>query len=108
MEKCEVDLKMETRVVKFTIPFFAILNAAASSLYIVMSCVFLANYDNFTLTTANYIIIVLMSSILCFCLPTVPSSSIVTLLIVMSAVNFENSNIAILYTVEWLLDRFLI
>ena len=46
-----------------------------------------------------------MTSILCLCLPSVPSASIVTILVVLNAINYSYLPIAILYTVEWLLDR---
>lgn len=46
-----------------------------------------------------------MTIILCLCLPSVPSSSIITILVVLNVINKNNLNIAIFYTVDWLLDR---
>ncbi len=46
-----------------------------------------------------------MTIILCLCLPSVPSSSIVTILVILNGINLSYLNIGILYTVEWLLDR---
>lgn len=63
------------------------------------------SYSGSTLSVGDFAVIIIMTSILCLCLPSVPSSSIVTILVVLSAVN-QAPNIAILYTVEWLLDRY--
>jgi solute carrier family 1 (high affinity glutamate transporter) protein 2 len=64
----------------------------------------LANYSNFTLNTIDYVIVLIETSILCTCLPSIPSSSIITILVVLNSINLNGSNLAILYTVEWLLD----
>jgi Na+/H+-dicarboxylate symporter len=70
-----------------------------------MACVFLADYSGNTLYVGDYAVIVIMTTILCLCLPSVPSSSIVTILVVSNSINITSLNIAILYTVEWFLDR---
>ena len=46
-----------------------------------------------------------MAIILCLCLPSVPSSSIITILVILNGINLGYLNIGILYTVEWLNDR---
>lgn len=102
---CEKDIKMDSRLARFTIPFYTALQADGSSIFIVMACAFLSNYSGISLTAGDYVVIIIMTCILCLCLPSVPSSSIVTILVVLNAVNINNVNIAILYTVEWLLDR---
>lgn len=70
-----------------------------------MSCVFLATYSGISLSIGNYAVIIIMTCILCLCLPSVPSSSIVTILVVLNSINLSYLNIALLYTVEWFLDR---
>ena len=70
-----------------------------------MSCSFLANFAGISLDASDYIVIIIMTSILCLSLPSVPSSSIVTILVVLNAINLSYLNIALLYTVEWFLDR---
>lgn len=102
---CENELEIDSRMARFTIPFYTTLQGDGSSIFIVMACAFLSNYFGFELTAGDYIVIIIMTSILCLCLPSVPSSSIVTILVVLNAINFTEVNIAILYTVEWLLDR---
>ena len=102
---CDNKIKMDQRMSRFTIPFYTTLQADGSSIFIVMSCAFLANFYNVELSVGDYFVIIIMTSILCLCLPSVPSSSIVTILVVLNAINYSYLNIALLYTVEWLLDR---
>lgn len=98
-------LKIDKRVTKFGIPFFAACKHDGSSLFIVMSCLFLADYSGANLTISNYIVISIMAIILCISIPSVPSASIITILVILNGVNLGALNIAILYTVEWILDR---
>jgi Na+/H+-dicarboxylate symporter len=105
LEICENKLKIDKSISRFTIPFFTTLQADGSAIFIVISTIFLANYSNFTLNTIDYVIVLIETSILCTCLPSIPSSSIVTILVVLNSINLNGSNLAILYTVEWLLDR---
>lgn len=105
LDICDKDIKMDQRMSRFTIPFYTTLQADGSSIFIVMSCAFIANFSGVSLSVGDYAVIIIMTCILCLCLPSVPSSSIVTILVVLNAVNITGENIILLYTVEWLLDR---
>jgi Na+/H+-dicarboxylate symporter len=105
LDICEHKVKMDPRLSRFTIPFYTTIQADGSSIFIVMSCGFLATYQNISLSAGDYAVVIIMTSILCLCLPSVPSASIVTILVVLNAINYSYLPIAILYTVEWLLDR---
>ena len=54
---------------------------------------------------SDYAVIMIMTSILCLCLPSVPSSSIITIIVVLNSINLSYLNISMLYTAEWILDR---
>jgi Na+/H+-dicarboxylate symporter len=105
LDICESKLNMDPRLSRFTIPFYTTIQADGSSIFIVMSCAFLATYSNVTLSASDFAVIIVLTCILCFSLPSVPSSSIVTILVVLNSINLSGLNIALLYTVEWLLDR---
>jgi Na+/H+-dicarboxylate symporter len=70
-----------------------------------MACAFAAIQTGVSLSAGDYVVIMIMTIILCLCLPSVPSSSIITILVVLNAVNVPGKGIVLLYTVEWLLDR---
>jgi len=106
LEICEEKLRMDKRITRFAIPFYTALQADGSAIFIVMSTCFLANNGGFSMSLTDYLVVLIETSILCMCLPSVPSSSIVTIIVVLNTINMgDSSNIALLYTVEWLLDR---
>jgi len=110
LEICEQKLKMDQRISRFTIPFYTALQADGSAIFIVISTCFMANYSNTNtnedlLSIRDYIVVLVETAILCICLPSIPSSSIVTILVILNTINLGHLNIALLYTVEWLLDR---
>jgi Na+/H+-dicarboxylate symporter len=102
----ERHLKMDPRVSRFFIPFFSPLKRDGPCVFIVMACVFIATYSGVDLNAGQYAVIVIMTCILGLSVASIPSASIVTALVVLNAIDVNTSNIAILYTVEWLLDRF--
>jgi Na+/H+-dicarboxylate symporter len=104
IEICD-DIGIDPRISRFAIPFSTTLQGDGSALFQVMSCVFLANFFGVSLTVSNYITMMIMAVILCLCVPSVPSSSIVTVLVILNSVNLGYLNIGMLYTVDWLLDR---
>lgn len=105
MDVCEIDLKMDKRLSKFAIPFYTALQADGSAIFIVMACTFLTDYSGVSLGISDYIVISIMAMILCLCLPSVPSSSIITIVVILNGINLSYLNVSIFYTVDWLLDR---
>lgn len=105
IEVCEQKLKMNPTITRFSLPFFTALQSDGSSIFITLSSVFLARINNIELSLSDYVVIILLTSILCLSLPSVPSSSLVTIIVILGSINLGDVNIAILYTVEWILDR---
>ena len=105
MEICENKLRIDKRICRFTIPFYTALQADGSAIFIVISSVFLAVYSNLELSIVDYVVVMIETFILCTCLPSIPSSSIVTILVVLNSINLNGANLGILFTTEFLLDR---
>ncbi|KAJ8313454.1 hypothetical protein KUTeg_008995 [Tegillarca granosa] len=85
---CEVKNNIDKRVSRFVIPFCVTLNADGSALYITSAAIFIGNV-----------------SVAVMALPSVPSSSIVTLVMILTSLNIPSHDIALLFAVEWFLDR---
>ena len=66
-----------------------------------MACSFMASYSGNYLGASQYAIIMILTIILCFGLPSLPSSSIIVVLTTLNAIKLSSVNIALLYTVEW-------
>ena len=104
IETCEDKLHLNPIITRFSFPFYTALQADGSAMFITMSTIFLAYFNNYTLSISDYLIILTMASILCLSLPCVPSSSLLTILVVLASINL-NVSIAPLYACEWILDR---
>lgn len=65
IEVCEKKIGMDPRISRFSIPFFSILERSGSSIFIIISCVFLAIYSGRTLEAGDYATIMIMTNILC-------------------------------------------
>uniref|UniRef100_A0A2C9M704 Amino acid transporter n=1 Tax=Biomphalaria glabrata TaxID=6526 RepID=A0A2C9M704_BIOGL len=90
----------------FVIPMSVTLHADGSALYITSSVLFLAQTSSLGVSVGDIVVTGILSSVLSLAIPPVPSSSIVTLIIIMTSLNIPLQGVALLFAVEWLLDRF--
>ncbi|CAC5415175.1 SLC1A2 [Mytilus coruscus] len=105
LNACEEKNKIDKRVSRFVIPFCVTLNADGSALFISAAAVFLATITGMSLSAADYIIICMLTGFATLALPSIPSSSIVTLVMVLTSLNIPAGQISLLFAVEWYLDR---
>ncbi|XP_071086533.1 excitatory amino acid transporter 2-like [Haliotis cracherodii] len=84
---------------------FVTLNADGSALYITSAALFIAKLDGVEVTTGVVAIIGVLTAVAAMAIPSVPSSSIVTLVIILTSANIPVDHIALLFAVEWFLDR---
>lgn len=105
LQACEHKNNIDKRVSRFVIPFCVTLNADGSALYISTAAIFIANITGTPLSTADYVIICVLTGVATLALPSVPSSSIVTLVMVLTSLNIPADQISLLFAVEWYLDR---
>ncbi|XP_076454161.1 excitatory amino acid transporter-like [Babylonia areolata] len=102
---CEVKNKIDKRVTRFVVPFSVTLSANGSAVFIVSSAIFISQYIGRDLSASDIIIVAFLTAVSAMALPSVPSSSLVTLVIILASLNIPSSTIALLFAVEWLLDR---
>ncbi|RUS70242.1 hypothetical protein EGW08_021995, partial [Elysia chlorotica] len=94
------------KVSRFVVPMSVTLHADGSALYIASACMFIAHTSGVdALTASDFLIIGTLSSVLSLTIPPVPSASIVTVAVILTSINRPLQGIALLFTVEWLLDR---
>lgn len=105
LNACEEKNKIDKRVSRFVIPFCVTLNADGSALFISAAAVFLATITGMSLSAADYIVICILTGFATLALPSIPSSSIVTLVMVLTSLNIPAGQISLLFAVEWYLDR---
>ncbi|XP_064600954.1 excitatory amino acid transporter-like [Liolophura sinensis] len=105
LHACEVSNKIDKRVSRYVVPFCVTLNADGSALYITAAALFVATVTGNSPDVSTTIIVVVLTTVAGLAIPSVPSSSIVTLVVILSSINIPAEAIGFLFTVEWFLDR---
>ncbi|KAK7477592.1 hypothetical protein BaRGS_00031140 [Batillaria attramentaria] len=105
LDSCEEKNKIDRRVARFVIPFCVTLNADGSALYITSAAIFIGQLTGADIGAREIIIIGVLTAIAAMAIPSVPSASIVTLVIILTSLNIPVNDIALLFAVEWFLDR---
>ncbi|GFO22672.1 amino acid transporter [Plakobranchus ocellatus] len=97
---------VSSSVSEFVIPMSVTLHGDASAVYIASSCLFVAQTSSEVDVDAGSIfVIAALTSVLSMAIPSVPSAAIVTVAIILTSLNLPLHGLALLFTVEWLLDR---
>ncbi|XP_053403402.1 excitatory amino acid transporter-like [Mercenaria mercenaria] len=105
MAACEDKNKIDKRISRFVIPFSVTISCNGSALYIAGACVFIANLTGTSLALGDVLLIWLLVTVAAMAIPSVPSASIMTTIMILSSMNIPMDDIALLLAVEWYLDR---
>ncbi|CAG5125399.1 unnamed protein product [Candidula unifasciata] len=97
---------LSSKISSFVIPMSVTLQADGSALYMAASALFIATTAGQTLSFGTICVVGILTCVLAHAIPPVPSSSIVTLIIILTSVNVSIKGVALLFAVEWILDRY--
>lgn len=101
----EENNKVDKRVTRFMLPLGATINMDGTALYQTIATVFIAQLNSVNFTIGNYITVCLISTATSIGVASVPSASLVTMLIVLSTLNLPLEHLSFIIAVDWLLDR---
>ncbi|CAF2523243.1 unnamed protein product [Rotaria sp. Silwood2] len=101
----EETLKLDRRVTRFVLPIGATVNMDGTALYEAVAPVFLAQLMGRQLGIGQLIIVSLTATVASIGAASIPSAGLVTMLLVMSAVNIPAKEITIIFAIDWALDR---
>ncbi|CAF1553274.1 unnamed protein product [Adineta steineri] len=101
----EETLKLDRRVTRFVLPIGATVNMDGTALYEAVAPVFLAQLMGRQLGVGQLIIVSLTATVASIGAASIPSAGLVTMLLVMSAVNIPAKEITIIFAIDWALDR---
>ncbi|CAF1204423.1 unnamed protein product [Adineta ricciae] len=101
----EETLKLDRRVTRFVLPIGATVNMDGTALYEAVAPVFLAQLIGRQLGIGQLIIVSLTATVASVGAASIPSAGLVTMLLVMSAVNIPAKEITIIFAIDWALDR---
>lgn len=96
---------VDPRISRFVAPLAAAIGRAGSVVYIATSCIFIIQTLDRDASVADVILVIIMSWISALAIPAVTGSSLVTVLILLTALNIPGEAAAMLFALEFFLDR---
>ncbi|XP_063399935.1 excitatory amino acid transporter 1-like [Mytilus trossulus] len=97
--------KLDRRVTRFIIPLSAAIGRCGSCIYISISCLFVMQITGHEVDAASVILVIILTTFSSLAIPSVTGASLITVIILLTALNIPPEAAALLYTFEWLLDR---
>ncbi|CAC5409720.1 unnamed protein product [Mytilus coruscus] len=97
--------KLDRRVTRFVIPLRAAIGRCGSCIYISISCLFVMQITNQEVDTASVLLVIILTTFSSLAIPSVTGASLITVIILLTALNIPPEAAALLYTFEWILDR---
>lgn len=104
LECVEKRTGVSNRIASFTLPLGTSLNLAGSSLQVIVSVFFIAGVYGVELHLSTQVIIVLMTWLLSLGVAGVPSASLISVVIILTAIGFPADGIGLIMAVERILD----
>ena len=103
--ECATESGVNPKAVKFVLPLGATINMDGTALYEAVAVMFIAQAYNMPMDITQQIIIFVTATLAAIGAAGIPQAGLVTMLIVLSAVNIPVEGIALLLAVDWFLDR---
>eukprot|EP00116_Pleurobrachia_bachei_P005698 sb/3465960/ len=97
---------VDRRVSRFVIPVGATINMDGTALYEAVACLFIAQVNGISLNFGQVVVTGLTATLAAVGAAGIPSAGLVTMVMVLNAVNLPTDMISVLLTVDWFLDRF--
>lgn len=102
---CAQEAGVDKRAVKFVIPLGATVNMDGTALYEAVAVMFIAQTYALSLGFNEQVIIFITATLAAIGAAGIPQAGLVTMIIVLTAVNLPTEAIGILLAVDWFLDR---
>jgi Na+/H+-dicarboxylate symporter len=105
--RCVLERGVPVSVTKFIVPLGCLINMDGTAIYFPIVVVFLAATQGITLNAADYIVVVLLSTLASIGTTPIPSSSLVLTVMIASSVGIPITGMyAVVVAIDWFLDRF--
>ncbi|CAJ0584796.1 unnamed protein product, partial [Mesorhabditis spiculigera] len=105
MECIEANMGVNKQISQVIIPVGATINMSGTSIHIAASCMFIAQVSETPLNFTQYVMIAVTSTMASLGAAGIPSVSLVTMAIVLTAIQAPVGGIATLIPIDWILDR---
>jgi Na+/H+-dicarboxylate symporter len=104
--ECAIEAGVDKRAVKFVLPLGATVNMDGTALYEAVAVMFIAQAYGYSMGIAEQMIIFITATLAAIGAAGIPQAGLVTMVIVLTAVNLPLEGIGLLLAVDWFLDRF--
>ncbi|CAH1113084.1 unnamed protein product [Psylliodes chrysocephalus] len=106
MDIMDNELKIDPRITRFVMPIGCNTNLDGTAMFLAISIIFITQMSGFSLGMGNLLTIWFTATIMSFAVTSVPSSALIILVMVLSAMGIPTTNVPLLFAVDWLVDRF--
>lgn len=106
MQGVEKENKVSNRTASFVLPLGATINMDGTALYEAVAAMFIAQVYGIEISPAGQVIVFLTATLAAIGAAGIPEAGLVTMVIVLKAVNLPIEGIGLILAVDWLLDRF--
>ncbi len=103
--ECALEAGVDKRSVRFVLPLGSTVNMDGTALYEAVAVMFIAQAYAFDMGFSQQMIIFITATLAAIGAAGIPQAGLVTMLIVLSAVNLPVEGIGLLLAVDWFLDR---
>lgn len=102
----EHNVGLDRRIVRFLVPVGATINMDGTALYEAVAAIFIAQSRGMELSLVKIIIISITATAASIGAAGIPQAGLVTMVIVLNAVGLPAEDVALIFVVDWFLDRF--
>ena len=106
MREVQQENKVSNRTASFVLPLGATINMDGTALYEAIAAMFIAQVYGIDLSATQQTVIVLTATLAAIGAAGIPEAGLVTMVIVLRAVDLPIEGIGLILTIDWLLDRF--
>ena len=106
MEAVEDRNGVSSKTAAFVLPLGATINMDGTALYEAVAAMFIAQAFGIEMTIGHMVVIFLTATLASIGAAGIPEAGLVTMLIVLKAVDLPLEGVALILTIDWLLDRF--
>jgi Na+/H+-dicarboxylate symporter len=106
MQGVEEENGISNRTASFVLPLGATVNMDGTALYEAVAAIFIAQVYGVPMSPASQVVVFLTATLAAIGAAGIPQAGLVTMVIVLGAVNLPVEGIGLLLTIDWLLDRF--
>ena len=104
--ECAREAGVDDRAVRFVLPLGATVNMDGTALYEAAAVMFIAQAYGFDMSLMQQAVIFLTATLAAVGAAGIPQAGLVTMILVLTAVNLPMEGIGLLLAVDWFLDRF--